>query len=160
MSLSTKLVTVILGAGILIGAAANNTIISGVIKPSNFALAQLVLPFQTHVLIQAPLKQQPLSTPSPSVPKKITVQDVVNKVDIGGEVFVASAADCPAGTILTGGGYFEKSSSTTDFKIVEDNPGVPPGSGVVSQWQVAGYSPSKTPEPQGTSLEIYAVCVS
>lgn len=144
-------------AGILIGAAVKTTIISAGIKPSNFALAQLVLPFQTHVLIQAPLKQQPLATTSP---KQITVQDVVNKVDIGGEVFVASAADCPTGTILTGGGYFEKSSSTTDFKIVEDNPGVIPGSRVASQWQVSGYSPSKTPEPQGTSLEIYAVCVS
>jgi len=160
MSLSTKFDTVILAAGILIGAAANTTIISAGIEPSNFALAQLVLPFQTHVLIQAPLKQQPLATTSPGVPKQITVQDVVNKVDIGGEVFVASAADCPTGTILTGGGYFEKSSSTTDFKIVEDNPAVTPGSRVVNQWQVSGYSPSKTPEPQGTSLEIYAVCVS
>ena len=159
MSMSTKFVIVIL-AGILIGAAVKTTIISAGIKPSNFALAQLVLPFQTHVLIQAPLKQQPLATTSPGLPKQITVQDVVNKVDIGGEVFVASAADCPTGTILTGGGYFEKSSSTTDFKIVEDNPGVTPGSRVASQWQVSGYSPSKTPEPQGTSLEIYAVCVS
>jgi hypothetical protein len=159
MSLSTKFVIVIL-AGILIGAAATTTIIGAGIKPPNFALAQLVLPFQTHVLIQAPLKQEPLAKTSPGLPKQITVQDVVNKVDIGGEVFVASAADCPTGTILTGGGYFEKSSSTTDFKIVEDNPGVTTGPRVASQWQVSGYSPSKTPEPQGTSLEIYAVCVS
>lgn len=159
MSLSTKFVIVIL-AGILIGAAVKTTIISAGIKPSNFALAQLVLPFQTHVLIQAPLKQQPLATTSPGLPKQFTVQDVVNKVDISGEVFVASAADCPVGTILTGGGYFEKSGSTSDFKIVEDNPVVTNGSRVASQWQVSGYSPSKTPEPQGTSLEIYAVCVS
>jgi hypothetical protein len=159
MSLSTKFVIVIL-TGILIGAAVKTTIISAGIKPSNFALAQLVLPFQTHVLIQAPLKQQPLPTTSPGLPKQITVQDVVNKVDIGGDVFAASAADCPTGTVLTGGGYFEKSSSTTDFKIVEDNPGVTRGSWVASEWQVSGYSPSKTPEPQGTSLEIYAVCVS
>jgi hypothetical protein len=158
MSLSTKFVIVILVAGILIGAAANCS--RPGVKPSNFVLAQLLLPFQTHVLIQGPLKQQPQATTSSGVPKQITVQYVVNKVDIGGEVFVASAADCPTGTILTGGGYFEKSSSTTDFKIVEDNPGVTPGSRVVSQWQVSGYSPSKTPEPQGTSLEIYAVCVS
>jgi hypothetical protein len=160
--MSTKFVVVIL-AGILIGAAtstASKTIISAGIRPSNFAVAQLLLPFQTHVLIQGPLKHQSLPTTSPGVPKQITVQYVVNKVDIGGDVFVASAADCPAGTFLTGGGYFEKGSSTTDFKIVEDSPGVTPGSRVVSQWQVSGYSPSKTPEPQGTSLAIYAVCVS
>jgi hypothetical protein len=152
---------VILAAGILIGATAMTTIISAGIKPSFFALAQLLLPFQTHVLIQAPLRQQPLATTSPGVPKQITVQDVANKVDISGAGFVASAADCPTGTILTGGGYFEKSSTTTDFKIVEDKPGVTQGPPpVVSQWQVSGYSPSKTPEPEGTSLEIYAVCVS
>jgi len=158
MPLSTKFVTVILAAGILI--AANTTIMSAGIKSSDFALAQLLLPFRTHVLIQAPLKQPPQATTSTSVSKQLTVQDVINKIDIGGEVFVASAADCPTGTILTGGGYFEKSSSTTDFKIVEDKPGLTPGSRDVNQWQVSGYSPSKTPEPKGTYLEIYAVCVS
>ena len=158
MPLSTKFVTVILAAGILI--AANTTIMSAGIKSSHFAIAQLLLPFRTHVLIQAPLIQPPQATTSTNVSKQLTVQDVVNKIDIGGEVFVASAADCPTGTILTGGGYFEKSSSMTDFKIIEDNPGVTPGSRVASEWQVSGYSPSKTPEPKGTSLEIYAVCVS
>ncbi len=160
MSLSTKFVVVILAAGILTGAVAKTTIISAGIRPYNFALAQLLLPFETHVLIQAPLKHQTLATTSPGVPKQITVQYVVNKVDISGDVLVASAADCPTGTILTGGGYFEKGSSTTDFKIVEDSPGVTPAPRVLSQWQVSGYSPSKTPEPEGTSLEIYAVCVS
>jgi len=155
MPLSTKFGTVILAAGILIAA---NT--SAAIKSSHFALAQLLLPFRTHVLIQGALIQPPQATTSTNVSKQLTVQDVVNKIDIGGEVFVASAADCPTGTILTGGGYFEKSSSTTDFKIVEDKPGVTPGSRDVNQWQVSGYSPSKTPEPKGTSLEIYAVCVS
>lgn len=159
MSLSTRFVTVILAAGILI--AANTTIMSAAIKSSHFAIAQLLLPFRTHVLIQAPLIQPTQATTSTNVSKQLTVQDVVNKIDIGGEVFVASAADCPTGTILTGGGYFEKSSSTTDFKIVEDKPGVTPGlSRDINQWQVSGYSPSKTPEPKGTSLEIYAVCVS
>ena len=148
----------ILAAGILI--AANTTIMSAGIKSSHFAIAQLLLPFRTHVLIQAPLIQPTQARTSTNVSKQLTVQDVVNKIDIAGEVFVASAADCPTGTILTGGGYFEKSSSTTDFKIVEDKPGVTPGSRDVNQWQVSGYSPSKIPEPKGTSLEIYAVCVS
>jgi len=161
MSQSTKFLIAIIAAGILIGAAVKTTTISAGIMPSNFALAQpFRLPFQTHVLIQAPLQQQPLAKGSSGVPKQITVQYVVNKVDISGAVFVASAADCSTGTILTGGGYFEHSSSTTDFKIVQDRPGVFPGPPPVAQWQVSGYSPSKTPEPRGASLELYAVCVS
>jgi hypothetical protein len=63
----------------------------------------------------------------------------------------SAAAACPAGSSVTGGGFF--SSNTTDFNLAQSRPGV----GGLTQWTVDGRN---TAAAGSLSLTAYAVCMS
>ncbi|MGC2574983.1 MAG: hypothetical protein WA364_26010, partial [Candidatus Nitrosopolaris sp.] len=66
---------------------------------------------------------------------------------------------CPAGTNVTGGGYFGDVVTVSDWKVHGNRP-VQAGPHNQAYWEVSAASPSNTPAPPGSSLTAYAVCTS
>jgi hypothetical protein len=85
-------------------------------------------------------------------------QVVTSTINVApGSVLLGHAADCPAGKLVTGGGYFTESSRTgVVWTIATSRPGQDPFTSTWSRWGVEARHNAATQQ----SLVVYAVCAT
>jgi hypothetical protein len=138
LNISRRFVIAMLAIGILVGAATTATVISAGLKPFNLALAQATSSSSSR------FSQGIFITPS-------ATQTTANSADI------IASVPCPAGYIVTGGGFF---ISSTDRTALPTPYFSEPNNNVNAQQQ--GWTAGATTPSSGTAtwgIQAWAMCL-